>query len=332
MAKEYGARKQSGWKVVYLVPDFCKTPMGSAIPPVPYPVTAELDTSEGVAESVRLNDHPAIVYDASYTPKTIGDGRGSALGVKSSTVEANCWPLERSGTVRYEKRYVVRHGDKFWMNGRQTGKGTSRWTIADVLKVLCPKDKAVVDELAKTDVEVADGIYYDDPYYDGKQWTTKRFDGGGSWNGEKLLVLSQGSAEGAATTIYHELVHKGQSSGTWQAREEDAYYRTEQWSIDRGLPGQGAPGFRTLEGGKPVANRTAINEFVKEHYPLPKSTAEAAPVGRDEAGNTRLSDGSTRPPREGDTYAGDEQAQNKRKIPKSAWKCPGEKKPEEKRR
>jgi hypothetical protein len=32
-------------------------------------------------------------------------------------VGKQCEPLDKSGTVRAEGSWVVRHGDKFWMNG-----------------------------------------------------------------------------------------------------------------------------------------------------------------------------------------------------------------------
>ncbi|HGL6718173.1 DUF4150 domain-containing protein [Burkholderia contaminans] len=117
MADNVMARQQGRWIVVSTAPDVCKTPMGSSTPPVPYPVTAELNTSEGSAGSVRANGHPVVVFERSFTPATLGDAAGRATGVKSGTVEGKCHPLERSGTVRAEGRYLVRHGDQFWMNG-----------------------------------------------------------------------------------------------------------------------------------------------------------------------------------------------------------------------
>ncbi|MFJ4156873.1 DUF4150 domain-containing protein [Pseudomonas sp. NPDC089752] len=117
MADNVMARQQGQWTVVSIAPDVCKTPMGSSIPPVPYPVTAELDTSTGVAKSVRANGHPVVVYKRSFTPKTIGDAAGKAKGIKSGTVEGKCHPQEHSSSVRAEGRHLVRHGDLFWMNG-----------------------------------------------------------------------------------------------------------------------------------------------------------------------------------------------------------------------
>lgn len=117
MADNVIARKQGKWKVVSIVPDVCKTPMGSAIPPVPYPVTAELKSATGVTRSVRVNGEPVVVFDKSLVPSTKGDAAGAAKGIKSNTVGGRCYPLEKSSTVRAEGKLVVRHDDKFWMNG-----------------------------------------------------------------------------------------------------------------------------------------------------------------------------------------------------------------------
>ncbi|NDV73508.1 DUF4150 domain-containing protein [Burkholderia cenocepacia] len=117
MAENYVARQQSGWRVVSIVPDVCKTPMGGATPPVPYPVTADLSEAVQVAKSVRSNGHPLVVFDMSKVPTTKGDEAGKAMGVKSSTDAGNCYPKTHSSTVRAEGKRVIRHDDLFWMNG-----------------------------------------------------------------------------------------------------------------------------------------------------------------------------------------------------------------------
>ncbi len=117
MADNYGARKASGWVVYSMPPDVCKTPMGSALVPVPYPITSMLSDALGVVESVKLNGHPAVVFDQSKTPSSKGDAPGSGTGVKSNTVGLQCEPIDKSSSVRAGKKWVVRHGDKFWMNG-----------------------------------------------------------------------------------------------------------------------------------------------------------------------------------------------------------------------
>jgi hypothetical protein len=117
MAQNYIACQQDGWKVVSIVPDVCKTPMGSATPPVPYPVTADLSEAVQVASSVRSNSHPVVVFDMSKVPTTKGDEAGKAMGVKSNTDKGNCYPQTHSSTVRAEGKLVIRHDDLFWMNG-----------------------------------------------------------------------------------------------------------------------------------------------------------------------------------------------------------------------
>lgn len=117
MADNVAARKDGAWIVVSTVPDVCKTPMGSATPPIPYPVIAELKDCVQVANSVRANGAPVVVFDYSKVPKTIGDAAGRATGIKSGTVEGVCYPQTHSGTVRAEGKYILRHDDKFWMNG-----------------------------------------------------------------------------------------------------------------------------------------------------------------------------------------------------------------------
>lgn len=117
MASNLTARKQDGWKIFSVPPDVCKTPMGSSMVPVPYPVYSELKDAIVVVESVRLNGCPAVVFDRSKTPKTVGDKAGTAKGIKSGTVEGECIPKDKSSSVRFEGKWIVRHGDMFWMNG-----------------------------------------------------------------------------------------------------------------------------------------------------------------------------------------------------------------------
>jgi hypothetical protein len=117
MARNVAARKQSGWKVIYTLPDVCLTPIGNNVVPVPYAVHANLEQSVQVAKSVRANGYPVVIYDETYVPKTIGDAGGKRKGIQSGTVEANCYPKTHSSTVSAEKHRVIRHDDEFWMNG-----------------------------------------------------------------------------------------------------------------------------------------------------------------------------------------------------------------------
>ncbi|WP_255987373.1 DUF4150 domain-containing protein [Chitinolyticbacter albus] len=116
MANNITARKNGSWKVVGMVPDVCKTPMGNSTPPIPYPVIANLGDAAQVIPSVKANSDPVVVYDKSKVPKTIGDAAGSAKGIKSGTVGANCYPKDHSSTVRAKGRFIIRHDDEWEMN------------------------------------------------------------------------------------------------------------------------------------------------------------------------------------------------------------------------
>ncbi|UVE64720.1 PAAR-like domain-containing protein [Burkholderia pyrrocinia] len=129
MADNVMARKDGQWTIVSMMPDVCKTPMGSSTPPVPYPVTASLGDSQMTSKTVFANGNPIVRFDSSFAPDTIGDQAGVAHGVESGTVGAKCWPIDHSKTVRVESKMVVRHSDQFWMNGNYVGKDAkaARW-------------------------------------------------------------------------------------------------------------------------------------------------------------------------------------------------------------
>ncbi|WP_076938553.1 DUF4150 domain-containing protein [Burkholderia pseudomallei] len=117
MADNVMARQDGQWIIISMMPDVCRTPMGSSTPPVPYPVTASLGSSQITSSTVRANGNPVVRYDSTFVPETVGDAAGTANGVVSGTVGGKCWPKERSNSVRADGKLVVRHGDQFWMNG-----------------------------------------------------------------------------------------------------------------------------------------------------------------------------------------------------------------------
>lgn len=118
MAKDSLARKNGYWMIVGITPDVCKTPIGSAIIPIPYPVISYLSTSQKISSNVRANDDNIVILNKSFAATTIGDQPGVCGGVKSGTVGGKCHLEQHSESVRVNKRYIVRHGDKAWMNGK----------------------------------------------------------------------------------------------------------------------------------------------------------------------------------------------------------------------
>ena len=110
------ARRDSGYAVVSIVPDFCFVP--GVVPPVPFPLSTNLGSAQKTAKKVRLNGKPAFVHDASAAPRTFGDQPGVRKGVISRTVGAKAWSKQHSSSVRIHKHKIVRTGDFFHMNGK----------------------------------------------------------------------------------------------------------------------------------------------------------------------------------------------------------------------
>ncbi|MEP7120050.1 MAG: type VI secretion system tip protein TssI/VgrG [Byssovorax sp.] len=213
---------------------------------------------------------------------------------------------------------------------RQAGAAKPhKWDKDCLLKIFCPGDKAVIDQLAKTKLDVADEITFDDPYYNGTRWTTKVFPAGGVSDGseKKIGLLSGSSCEEAATTIYHEIHHQNQDPKmTFAEKEYDAYTVTEQWTINKGFGSQGSPSEMraTTADGKVVPNTTGIQKFVHDNYPIPKAGASETVVGKAPNGDAIISDGTKtwkRKPQRGDTYPGPMKVKGHKDIDTSEWKC-----------
>ncbi|KAB8048662.1 DUF4150 domain-containing protein [Janthinobacterium rivuli] len=111
-----GARKNSIFMVVSLVPDVCKTPMGSSMVPVPYPIVGDLGNSVEVARNVRFNGNPVFLLNDSVVTTVTGNEAGTGGGMKSGVNKGKVRATSSSQSVRVEKKFVVRHGDECEMN------------------------------------------------------------------------------------------------------------------------------------------------------------------------------------------------------------------------
>ncbi|WP_373795794.1 PAAR-like domain-containing protein [Neisseria dentiae] len=109
MAVNKIARKDSSFRVVCLLPDFCFVP--GVAPPIPFPLFTDLGNAKTVAGDVRINRKPAFVFNASKAPKTFGDQPGVRKGVISRTVGGAAWPMRHSSSVKIRSRYIIRTGD-----------------------------------------------------------------------------------------------------------------------------------------------------------------------------------------------------------------------------
>lgn len=111
-----GARKNSIFKAISLLPDVCKTPMGASMVPVPYPIVADLSNSMEVAKAVRFNGDPVFLLSESVVMTVTGNEAGTGGGVTSGVNRGKVRATGSATSVRVEKKYVVRHGDECEMN------------------------------------------------------------------------------------------------------------------------------------------------------------------------------------------------------------------------
>lgn len=116
------ACKSSDFRVVFTILDFCLPPPPAppVVPPIPFPLFADLGGAQTVANDVRLNRKPAFVFNDSKMDKTYGDeiALPGRKGVQSRTATKPAWPMRHSSSVRIRKRYIVHTGDMFHMNGK----------------------------------------------------------------------------------------------------------------------------------------------------------------------------------------------------------------------
>jgi len=214
------------------------------------------------------------------------------------------------------------------------------WDVKCILDIFCKgdsEDKEIVKKLPRLTIHKrqAKEVHYKQ-YTHGK-WIDGGFTSGGSAVGTTVWVNQDTNCREAASTFYHEVTHTDQpTSMSGSQREYDAYTKEERWRIKKKLP-PGGPGFRkrikdpkypsrTVE----IPNQDAIKVKVDADYaynpptpigggPPPPSVLGLTADGKE----VRLSDGTTRPPKEKDAYRlPDTGGKILETIDPSKWKCP----------
>ncbi len=113
------SHKGSGDKSVSGPPDVCKTPVGSATPPIPYPVSSQVTHLAQATSSVFIDGNPTAIANSTHSQCT-GDQAGSAKGLISGTTADKTHFTSYSFDVKAEGEGVVRHMDTTTMNNRNT--------------------------------------------------------------------------------------------------------------------------------------------------------------------------------------------------------------------
>ena len=108
------AHKGSGGMSV-VFPDVCKTPVGPAIVPIPYPnIGKSSDTDKG-PKSVKVDKKMPMVKGAIYKT-SMGDEAGLQKGIISSKTKGECEFMMYSFDVKFEGKNVCRMGDPLFHN------------------------------------------------------------------------------------------------------------------------------------------------------------------------------------------------------------------------
>ncbi len=335
------------------IPDVCKTPTPGGPVPMPYPNISQSATLAKGTTTVKADGGMMIAVKGSEFSLSNGDNAGVAGGVKSSTfMKESTWILY-SFDVKMDGKNACRLSDKKFHNHENTvnlageiqaavAVAPGNWDIKCLLDILCKQDKNDVKKASKLNIVGVDPLVFDDPVYKGGSWTTKEFHAGGTQKAGEIQMVRNMSCEDAAVTLHHELLHSDQpNTMSWPEKEYDAYKRTEEWAIQRGLPSQHAD-FRKsapmLSGqfgpGAPVVDEAAIKRNVDKWYPFTPPAIPGGPtppqvVGRtadgkrvilqDSAGNQSL-----RSVQEGDTFPANKPRNppNEKQIPPKDFKCP----------
>ena len=105
--------------VTMAFPDVCKTPVGPAVVPIPYPNIAKSSDTASGASTVKCDGNPVCVKDSNFMVST-GDEAGSLLGVASNKVKGKAEFVNFSFDVQFEGKNVPRAMDLMLHNDKNT--------------------------------------------------------------------------------------------------------------------------------------------------------------------------------------------------------------------
>lgn len=114
------SHKGSGDKSLNSAPDVCKTPIGSATPPIPYGIVSQASDLAKHTKTVFIDGNPTAIESSTHT-KCSGDQPGVAKGIASGTTGDKTQFVTFSFDVLCEGEGVVRHLDSTTMNNVNTG-------------------------------------------------------------------------------------------------------------------------------------------------------------------------------------------------------------------
>ena len=119
MSSEKITCKDSDYTLNSMAPDVCKTPVGSSMVPLPYPITHNMGESENCSSNVYVNGKKAFLHGKSYVDNVVGDAPGTGGGIATSVNMKVSHSQDSSKSVYINGHAIVRTGDKVKMNTRK---------------------------------------------------------------------------------------------------------------------------------------------------------------------------------------------------------------------
>ena len=235
-------RKTPMARVISTAPDVCKTPVGSTLVPVPYPIVGSFSLSTATKPTVRFTKQQAFTTGSKITNVT-GDEAGVGGGVKSGVNVSLCGFITYSTTVKAEGENVVRHNDTMWMNNKNTvGRvnfpiGGTASTVAALGTDPETKPETAAEEQAKKEKK---GFW--ESAWEGAKGNVK-----GKWEGIKEAASDPGKAisdfgSGIKEAVTHPIETAKKVGGAIKDTANEAYdaYQTGDMEKLGKMAGSGA--------------------------------------------------------------------------------------------
>lgn len=140
--------KSKRFYCVSIVPDFCKTPVGSSVVILPYTIKGEFVQSQAVSKSVKTHSEPVFLHNKSFIPSVTGDAAGRLGGAKSQTHLKKVESDQFSSTKGSNGTQTIQESRMVWMNNKNT-KGRIFEQAVEAAKARIEQAKRAAPGIAK---------------------------------------------------------------------------------------------------------------------------------------------------------------------------------------
>ncbi len=138
--------------IITFMPDVCKTQVGPAVVPIPYPNIAKSSDTDQGSSTVKVDDKP-IMLKGSVFKQSTGDEAGAIGGVSSGCTRGKAEFINYSFDVKVEGKNVPRLGDQMLGN---KGSAVNTPPMAEMQPPSSASAKSENRKKDKLDISVVD--------------------------------------------------------------------------------------------------------------------------------------------------------------------------------